>query len=55
MKNKKVKIVENLECHEGYLSEELKIISIEENDYFIVENEKGTQWFVGEEEIETIN
>lgn len=48
---KTVKIIENLEDHIGYNGEDLKIISVNEEEYCIVESENGARWFAGVEEL----
>lgn len=51
---KKYRIVANLDDHEGYKGEELKVITNHGNDYYTVQNDKGLTWMVGEEELEII-
>ena len=53
-KGDKVLIVENLDDHVGYKGEELRIVGEEENDYFIVENDKGLRWHPGWEELKLV-
>ncbi len=46
------KIVENLDDHVGYNGEYVAIKETIEGNYFIVVNQAGKEWMVGEEEIE---
>lgn len=48
----KVKIVANLEDHEGYKKGQVvEVIAIDDEGYLTVEGSDGTQWYVGEEEV----
>lgn len=48
-------ITENLDDHIGYVGQPVTIVESLENDYFIVEDEKGNRWFCGEEELTLTN
>lgn len=51
----KVKIVKNLSDHEGYKKGQIvEVIGADDDGYFHVEGADGTQWYVGEEEIEVV-
>lgn len=45
-----IKIIDNLEDHTEYKGEDLTVISVEDNDYLVVENSKGNRWYAGIEE-----
>lgn len=45
-----IKIIDNLVDHIGYIGEDVTVISVEDNDYLVVENDKGNRWFAGIEE-----
>ena len=51
---KRYTIVENLEDHVGYKGEEVKITRKHDNDFFTVMNDRGDQWFCGEEELQEV-
>jgi hypothetical protein len=55
-KTKKYTIVDNLECHEGYKGEEVKIIVDYGTGYCLVEavDNRQKQWFCGEEELKEV-
>jgi hypothetical protein len=55
-KTKNYKIVDNLESHEGYKGEEVKIIVDYETGYCLVEavNNRQKQWFCGEKELKEV-
>lgn len=51
----KVKIIKNIEDHEGYKKDQVvEVIGADDDNYFHVEGSNGTQWYVGEEEIELV-
>jgi len=48
-------IVKNLDDHTGYKKGEVvEVIAVDDDNYFTVENKKGSQWYVGEEELKII-
>jgi hypothetical protein len=50
----KVKIVANLEDHEGYKGQVVEVIGYDDMGYLTVESSDGTQWYVGEEEVKLV-
>jgi len=50
----KVIIVKNLDDHKGYEGEELEVVGADDDNYYNVENGKGGEWYVGEEELEVV-
>lgn len=51
----KVKIVENLDDHEGYKKGQVvEVIAIDDDGYYTVEGSDGTQWYVDGEELKLV-
>lgn len=53
-RKKRYVIVENLSDHVGYDGENVQIIEAHEEDYFTVMNDRGDQWYCGEEELQEV-
>jgi hypothetical protein len=52
--NKRYVIASNTDDHVGYKGEPVKIVKQLISDYYVVENETGKRWQVGEEELNEI-
>lgn len=48
------KIVQNLDDHVGYAGEDVTVVKKLPNNYYMVKNDKGTEWCCGLEELEFI-
>lgn len=48
------KIVQNLDDHVGYAGEDVTVVKKLPNNYYIVKNDKGTEWCCGLEELNFI-
>jgi hypothetical protein len=53
-KKKRYTIVQNLDDHRGYNGEEVTIVQEHPEYFFTVMNDRGDQWYCGEEELKEI-